>query len=280
MYIYICIYIYMYIYIYTHCLSRLVLEGATRGCVAVCCGTLRCIAVCCSVLQCVAVCCSMCIRQWHRWSHVESSKGESMGDTAHVYVRHDSFICVYVWDMTHSYVSICDRFHAYVRHDSLICVAGLMHVSDVTHSHVFVEGSQKKGSSWTDSKLCVWHGAFVRETYDKASFIRVKRWKRGALKRDTYSLHETHLSLCSILPKWRSIGDLLVSACEEENTQFSHKILHKFHPQSVQFSTDTHCNTLQHSAAHWNTLQRTATHCNTTTHKCKPLLTAGNLLCM
>ena len=41
--------------------------------------------------------------------------------------------------------------------------------------------------------------------------------------------------------------------------------------------TETHCNTLQHSATHCNTLQHTATHCNTLQHA-PTLCSARNIL--
>ena len=56
----------------------------------------------------------------------------------HLYVWHDSFICV-TW-----LIRMCDMTHSYVGHDSFICVTWLMLTRDTTPSNV-----------WYDSFVCV-----------------------------------------------------------------------------------------------------------------------------
>ena len=85
-------------------------------------------------------------------------------EMTHLYVWHDSFICVtwfiHMCDMTHSYVwhdalrmwhdsficvtwliHMCDMTHSYVWHDSFICVTRLIHMCDMTHSYVWHDSS-------------------------------------------------------------------------------------------------------------------------------------------
>ena len=111
----------------------------------------------------------------------------------HIYVRHDTFICVtwlirHVCGVTHSYarldscsigncacretrfVHMCDMTRSHVWYDTFICVTWLMHMCDVTRLHV-----------WHDSSICetrlmlygellmmrdmthsyVWHDSFI-----------------------------------------------------------------------------------------------------------------------
>ena len=58
----------------------------------------------------------------------------------HLYVWHDSFVCV-TW-----LIRMCDMTHSYVWHDSFICVTWLIRMCDMTHSYV-------------------WHDSFIRVTW-------------------------------------------------------------------------------------------------------------------
>ena len=77
-----------------------------------------------------------------------------MCDMTHLYVWHDSFMCV-TW-----LIDICDMTHSYVWHDSFICVTWLTHMCDMTHSYV-----------WHVAFLCdmaysyVWHDSFICVTW-------------------------------------------------------------------------------------------------------------------
>jgi len=65
----------------------------------------------------------------------------------HLYVWHDSFICV-TW-----LIHMCDMTHSHVWHDSFIRVTWRIHTCDMTHPYV-----------WHDS-FNVWHDSFISVTY-------------------------------------------------------------------------------------------------------------------
>jgi len=88
-----------------------------------------------------------------------------MCDMAHLYVRHDVFICakwrIYMCDMTHAFV-----WHdSFIRqHDSIICATWLMHMCDMTH--LYVQQGTFTCATWiihvrdmTHSK--VWHNSII-----------------------------------------------------------------------------------------------------------------------
>jgi len=107
-----------------------------------------------------------------------------MCDRTHLYVWQDSFICV-TW-LIHMYdIYMCDRTHSYVWHDSFINVTRLVHTSrvsfkfDMTHSDV----------TWLIHK---WHDSFrCDQTHSYVWHNSITRHYNITLCMDNY-LHESH----------------------------------------------------------------------------------------
>jgi len=180
-------------------------------CAAVCCSALQCVAVRCSALQCVAVCCSVlqCVA-----------------------VRYGDLQCVAVhW-----------KHHSNGRHDSFTSATWLIHMCDMTHSHV-----------WHD-----WYPAQIELL---------------VLNRSTESWDESHTYEWVMTPIW--IGQVAHMIIFETFLMCWNSANGLVLNRSTSYMFNLCLSSLQHTVTHCNTLQHTATHCNTL----YPTLTTQTFTC-
>jgi len=132
----------------------------------------------------------------------------------HLYVWHDSFICV-TW-----FVHMCDIVHSYSSHDAFMCVTWLIHTCDLTCAYVwhdalirvtrlvhtetifncllswFIRGDMTHVYVWYDSCICVIWRIHTHEGHLLVSVIECgkKTGGRKKWKKDDWKL-TFHLSL-------------------------------------------------------------------------------------
>ena len=141
---------------------------------------------------------------WHDSFIRDCSTLIYMCDITHSHVRCDSFTCVtwlfHTWLLltdpeqrvtkcTETHIHLRAATHSYVRHDSLMCdsfirdaffrVPQLVHMWDVTHSHVWHSvRAMTYSKERHDSFTCVWHSVramtYFKERYDSITCVTLE----------------------------------------------------------------------------------------------------------
>jgi len=113
----------------------------TRLMMPVCCSVLQCVAVCCSVLQCVAVCCSV-LQLWISMTRlmtpVRCSVLQCVAEFCNVLQCDRMYHCLLIRVSVVLFILRPELF-VFARFDSFICAIWLIHMYDMTHSHVWCE---------------------------------------------------------------------------------------------------------------------------------------------
>ena len=124
-------------------------------------------------------------------------------DTSHLYVWHDSFVCVT------RLIYTCDMTYSYVGHDSFICVTWLMQMREILHSHVWHDSfipfhtRHIHACEMTDSYFLkttfsyVWHESFIpflTRLIDMCDMIHLHLFTHDSIIRVTWLLHSTSMN--------------------------------------------------------------------------------------
>ena len=170
----------------------------------------------------------------------------------------------------HKYVCMCDMTHLYVWHDSFICVTWLIHMCDMPQTFV---GQKVLAVTWLIY-------SYVRHDTDRSraedlAATRCNTLQLTATHCNTLQHTATH---CNSLQHTATQTGVRQKVLLQHTTTHCNTLqLTAAHCKTLQH-TATHCNTNERraeglAATHCNTLQLTATHCITLQHTATGLTT-------